>query len=63
MALTGRPTLSSALPFIHRLGTGHFSGRQVTMDTQSKREIWPLAIGTALVEAPVAMIAYAILTH
>jgi hypothetical protein len=33
------------------------------MDTQTKREIWLLAIGTALVEAPVAAIAYAILTH
>jgi len=33
------------------------------MDIQTKREIWLLAIGTALVEAPVAMIAYAILTH
>jgi len=33
------------------------------MDIQTKREIWLLAIGTALVEAPVAMIAYVILTH
>jgi hypothetical protein len=33
------------------------------MDIQTKREIWLLALGTALVETPVAVIAYAILTH
>jgi hypothetical protein len=33
------------------------------MNTQTKREIWLLAVGTALVEARVAMIAYVILTH
>jgi hypothetical protein len=33
------------------------------MDAQTKREFWILAIGTALVEAPAAMIAYAILSH
>jgi hypothetical protein len=34
------------------------------MDTQSKREIWLLAIGTILVEVPVAAIAVlAILAH
>jgi hypothetical protein len=31
------------------------------MDAQTKREIWLLAIGTALVEVPVAVIAYAVL--
>jgi hypothetical protein len=34
------------------------------MDTQTKREIWFLAIGTALLEAPaVAIIALAFLSH
>ena len=41
----------------------HASWRWAIMDTQTKREIWLLAIGTTLVEAPGAMIAYAILTH
>jgi hypothetical protein len=44
-------------------GTGRASERWAIMDGQTKREIWILAIGTALLEAPVAMIAYAILTH
>jgi hypothetical protein len=33
------------------------------MDTQTRHEIWLLAIGTALVELPAAMIAFAILAH
>jgi hypothetical protein len=33
------------------------------MDWQTKREIWLLAIGTTLLEVPVAVIAYAVLTH
>jgi hypothetical protein len=31
------------------------------MDAQTKREIWLLAIGTALVELPVALAAFTIL--
>jgi hypothetical protein len=34
-----------------------------SMDKQTKREIWLLAIGTALVELPVAFAAFAILSH
>jgi hypothetical protein len=34
-----------------------------SMDTQTKREIWLLAIGTALVELPAAVIAFTVLTH
>jgi hypothetical protein len=33
------------------------------MDTQTKREILLLAIGTALVELPAAVIAFVVLTH
>jgi hypothetical protein len=34
------------------------------MDTETKREIWLLAIGTALIEAPLAAVAVlAILSH
>jgi len=33
------------------------------MDTQTKREIWLLAIGTALVELPIAIAAFAIFSH
>jgi hypothetical protein len=33
------------------------------MDGQTMREIWLLAIGTALVELPVALAAFAILSH
>jgi hypothetical protein len=34
-----------------------------SMDGQTKREIWLLAIGTALVELPVAFAAFTILSH
>jgi hypothetical protein len=34
-----------------------------SMDRQTKREIWLLAIGTALVELPVAFAAFTILSH
>jgi hypothetical protein len=33
------------------------------MDGQTKREIWLLAIGTALVELPAAIAAFTILSH
>ncbi len=33
------------------------------MDAQTKREIWLLAIGTIVVEVPVAIAAFAILAH
>jgi hypothetical protein len=33
------------------------------MDGQTKREIWLLAIGTALVELPVAFTVFTILSH
>jgi hypothetical protein len=33
------------------------------MDTQTKREIWLLAIGTVLVELPVAFAAFTIFSH
>jgi hypothetical protein len=33
------------------------------MDKQIKREIWLFAIGTALVELPVAFATFAILSH
>jgi len=33
------------------------------MDGQTKREIWLLAIGMALVELPVAIAAFTILSH
>jgi hypothetical protein len=34
-----------------------------TMDGQSRREIWLLAIGTALIELPVAFAAFTMLSH
>jgi hypothetical protein len=34
-----------------------------SMDAQTKREIWLLALGTALVELPVAFAAFTILSH
>jgi hypothetical protein len=34
-----------------------------SMDTQTKREIWLLALGTAIVEAPFVTIAVAILSR
>jgi hypothetical protein len=37
--------------------------RWVIMDTQTKREIWLLTIGTIVVEAPLAIAAFAILAH
>jgi hypothetical protein len=33
------------------------------MDTQTKREIWLLALGTMIVEVPVAFVAFAVLSH
>jgi hypothetical protein len=33
------------------------------MDPQTKREIWLIAIGTALLEVPAAVIAFTVLTH
>jgi hypothetical protein len=33
------------------------------MDPQTKRELWLLAIGTALLEVPAAVIAFTVLTH
>jgi hypothetical protein len=33
------------------------------MDRQTKREIWLLAIGTIIVEIPVAFAAFTILSH
>jgi hypothetical protein len=33
------------------------------MDPQTRREIWLLAIGTALVELPAAVIVFVALTH
>jgi hypothetical protein len=33
------------------------------MEIETKREIWLLAIGTALIELPAAVIAFAILAH
>jgi hypothetical protein len=33
------------------------------MDKQTKREVWLLAIGTALVEIPIAFAAFTILSH
>jgi hypothetical protein len=34
-----------------------------SMDKQTKREVWLLAIGTALVELPIAFAAFTILGH
>jgi hypothetical protein len=33
------------------------------MDKQTKREVWLLAIGTALAELPIAFAAFTILSH
>jgi hypothetical protein len=33
------------------------------VDKQTKREVWLLAIGTALIELPVAFAAFTILSH
>jgi hypothetical protein len=33
------------------------------MDKQTKREVWLLAVGTALVELPIAFAAFTILSH
>jgi hypothetical protein len=33
------------------------------MDKQTKREVWLLAVGTALLELPIAYAAFAILSH
>jgi hypothetical protein len=33
------------------------------MDTQTKREIWLLAIGTIVLEVPAAIAAFVILSH
>jgi hypothetical protein len=33
------------------------------MDRQTKREIWLLTIGTIIVEVPVAIVAFVILSH
>jgi hypothetical protein len=33
------------------------------MDTQTKREIWLLALGTIIVEVPVAFAAFAVFSH
>lgn len=51
------------VPRLARPGTIHATARWHAMDAQTKREFWILAIGTALVEAPAAIIAYAILSH
>jgi len=34
-----------------------------SMDTQTKREIWLLTLGTIIVEVPVAFAAFAVFTH
>jgi hypothetical protein len=34
-----------------------------SMDAQTKREIWLLALGTIIVEVPVAFAAFAVLSH
>jgi hypothetical protein len=33
------------------------------MDKQTKREVWLLAIGTVLVELPIAFAAFAVFSH
>jgi hypothetical protein len=33
------------------------------MDTQTKREFWLLALGTIIVEMPVALAAFAVFSH
>jgi hypothetical protein len=33
------------------------------MDTQTKREIWLFALGTIIVEMPVAFAAFAVFSH
>lgn len=50
-----------ALAFL--MGTVHALGRWESMDKQTKREFWLLAIGTALIELPVAFAAFSILSH
>lgn len=47
--------LSGNCPDLYTLGQ--------SMDIETKREIWLLAIGTALIELPAAVIAFAILAH
>jgi hypothetical protein len=47
--------LSGNCPDLYALGQ--------SMDIETKREIWLLAIGTALIELPAAVIAFAILAH
>jgi hypothetical protein len=44
-------------------GTIHAFDWWAIMDGQTKREIWLLAVGTALVELPVAFAAFTILSH
>jgi hypothetical protein len=34
-----------------------------SMDTQTKREFWLLALGTIIVEMPVALAAFAVFSH
>jgi hypothetical protein len=34
-----------------------------SMDTQTKREIWLLALGTIIIEAPVAFAVFAVFSH
>jgi hypothetical protein len=34
-----------------------------SMDTQTKREIWLLALGTIIVEVPVAFAAFVVFSH
>jgi hypothetical protein len=34
-----------------------------SMDTQTKREIWLLTLGTIIIEVPVAFAAFAVFTH
>jgi hypothetical protein len=44
-------------------GTIHAFDCWAIMEGQTKREIWLLAIGTALVELPAAIAAFTILSH
>jgi hypothetical protein len=64
--VTGRPTSKAGAvrgsPG-RRAGTVHCSRSLGVMDKQTKREVWLLAIGTALVELPVAFAAFTILSH
>jgi len=34
-----------------------------SMDTQTRREIWLLALGTIIIEVPAAFAAFAVFTH